>query len=150
MGQMLRAMASTLKVGFHIVHHTRKVAPGITPSIDDARGGSALRGTCRFNRVLVAMMASEATAAGVDDCRYFFRIGELETPVRANIQARNWGGYLVMQVCRFPITTDDTKKEEAHKKARAKKLINTWIESGVIKEGKVEDNLHVVYTTFLV
>lgn len=197
LGQILRVMASTLKVGFHIVHHTRKVAPGMTPSIDDARGGSALRGTCRFNRVLVAMTAKEATEAGVDDCRYFFRIGELEsnmappssdanqwyekvsvlcpngeyvaalktwewpdafegvgpkmaaevreaiktseTPVRANMQANDWGGYLVMQVCRFPITSDDTEKEVAHKKERAKHLIKTWKQSEVLKVGEVED-----------
>jgi len=43
------------------------------------RGGSALRGACRFNRVLVAMTDSEGYKAGVDDPRYYFRIGDVES-----------------------------------------------------------------------
>ena len=78
LGRFLRTFAREHGVGVHNVHHTRKVAHGVTPTIDDARGGSALRGTSRFNRVLVAMSPEEAVSAGVDDHRYFFRIGDVE------------------------------------------------------------------------
>ncbi len=55
LGQRLSRFASESKVAIGLVHHTRKVAAGMSATIDDARGGSALRGTSRFNRVLVPM-----------------------------------------------------------------------------------------------
>ena len=79
LGQRLRRMASTCRVAIGLIHHTRKVAPGITPSIDDMRGGSALRGTSRFNRVLVSMTEEEAAKAGVDNHRAFLRVGDVES-----------------------------------------------------------------------
>ncbi|MGB0410187.1 MAG: AAA family ATPase [Pikeienuella sp.] len=79
LGQRLRRMASTTGVALGLIHHTRKVAPGVTPSIDDMRGGSALRGTARFNRILVSMTEDEAAQAGVENHRYFFRIGDIES-----------------------------------------------------------------------
>ena len=79
LGQRLRRMANTCGVALGLVHHTRKVAQGITPSIDDMRGGSALRGTARFNRILVSMTEDEAVKAGVENHRHFFRIGDMES-----------------------------------------------------------------------
>ncbi len=57
--------------------------------MDDARGGGALRGTCRFNRLLVPMAEAEAAQAGVDDHRYFFRIGEVEANLAPPSSERN-------------------------------------------------------------
>jgi len=79
LGQRLRRMANACGVALGLVHHTRKVAQGITPSIDDMRGGSALRGTARFNRILVSMTEDEAAKAGVENHRHFFRIGDMES-----------------------------------------------------------------------
>lgn len=79
LGQRLRRMASSTSAALGLIHHTRKVAPGMTPSIDDARGGSALRGTARFNRVLVSMSEDEAAQAGVDNHHHFLRIGDMES-----------------------------------------------------------------------
>jgi hypothetical protein len=79
LGQRIRRLASESGVSVGLIHHTRKVAPGLSATIDDARGGSALRGTSRFNRVLVAMSEGEAVNADVDDPRYFFRIGDVES-----------------------------------------------------------------------
>lgn len=79
LGLRLRPLASDTGIAVGLTHHLRKIAPGVTPSIDDARGGSALRGTCRFNRVLVGMSANEAEKAGVEDYRLFFCIGEIES-----------------------------------------------------------------------
>lgn len=79
LGQRLRQLASTTKVAQGFIHHTRKVAPGMTATIDDGRGGSALRGTARFNRILNAMTEDEAAKAGVENHRHYFRIGDMES-----------------------------------------------------------------------
>lgn len=79
LGQRLRRMASSCGVALGLIHHTRKIAPGTQASIDDARGGSALRGTARFNRLLNPMSEEEAMKAGVANHRYYFRIGDMES-----------------------------------------------------------------------
>jgi len=79
LGQRLRRMASTCNVGLGLIHHTRKVAVGTTPTIDDARGGGAIRGTARFNRILVPMTEEEALKAGVESHHHFLRIGDIES-----------------------------------------------------------------------
>ena len=79
LGRRLRRMAATHNVAQGIIHHTRKILPGMQPTIDDARGGSSLRGTARFNRVLSPMTEDEAAKAGLDNHRYFFRIGDVES-----------------------------------------------------------------------
>lgn len=84
LGSRLRETASKLNVAIGIVHHTRKTAPGQNSmTMDDSRGGSALRGSCRFNRLLAPMTKPEAGEARakdprVQDHRYFFRIGQIE------------------------------------------------------------------------
>ena len=79
LGQRLRRMAAVNGIALGLVHHTRKMTPGVTPSIDDARGGSGLRGTARFNRLLVPMTEDEGAKAGVENHRHFFRIGDMES-----------------------------------------------------------------------
>jgi hypothetical protein len=70
-------------------HHTRKPTPGIAPTLDDSRGGSALRGVARFNRLLVPMTESEGAQAGVDDFRLFFRIGDVASNLAPPSSDRN-------------------------------------------------------------
>lgn len=89
LGQRLRRLAADCKVAVHIIHHTRKVTAELTPTIDDARGGSALRGTCRFNRILVAMTESEAINANEKDPRFFFRVGDVESNLAPPSSDRN-------------------------------------------------------------
>lgn len=79
LGRRLRKMASSMGIAIGLVHHTRKVAPGMAPTIDDGRGGSALRGTARFNRVLAGMTEDEALKAGVENHRLYVRIGDAES-----------------------------------------------------------------------
>ena len=79
LGQRLRRMASTTSISLGLIHHTRKIAPGMTPSIDDGRGGSALRGTARFNRLLIGMSEDEAVKAGLDNHRSYMRIADMES-----------------------------------------------------------------------
>ena len=77
-GQRLRLMATKTRTALGLVHHTRKMQQGVTASIDDARGGSALRGTSRFNRILVGMSEDEGVKAGIENHRYYFRIADME------------------------------------------------------------------------
>lgn len=79
LGQRMRRMASVTGVALGLVHHTRKIAPGVTATIDDGRGGSALRGTARFNRLLIGMSEDEAAKAGVQNHRHFMRIADMES-----------------------------------------------------------------------
>ena len=79
LGQRLRRMASSTGVALGLIHHTRKIAPNTTPTIDDGRGGSALRGTARFNRLLIGMTEDEGAKAGVTNHRHYLRVGDMES-----------------------------------------------------------------------
>lgn len=79
LGQRLRRLASSKQVALGLIHHTRKLTAGVTASIDDARGGSALRGTARFNRLLLPMSEAEGAKAGIENHRHFMRIGDMES-----------------------------------------------------------------------
>ena len=86
LGRRLRKLASEANkrkggVSIHLIHHTRKMpTTGFTGDLlDSGRGGSSLRGTARFNRVLVGMSETEGTSAGVDNHRHYFRIGDSES-----------------------------------------------------------------------
>ena len=78
-GQRIRLMATQHQTALHLVHHTRKIQQGVTASIDDARGGSALRGTSRFNRILISMSEDEGVKAGIENHRFYFRIADAES-----------------------------------------------------------------------
>ncbi len=89
LGGRIRALASETGAAIGLVHHTRKPSPGIAPTLDDGRGGSALRGVARFNRLLVPMTEAEGAQAGVDDFRHYFRIGEAESNLAPPSSDRN-------------------------------------------------------------
>lgn len=78
LGGRLRRMASKCQLAIGLIHHTRKMQAGVKASIDDMRGGSALRGTARFNRLLVPMSEDDAVKAGLSDHRPFFQVGDIE------------------------------------------------------------------------
>lgn len=79
LGQRLRRLASSTGVALGLIHHTRKIAPGAIASMDDGRGGSALRGTSRFNRLLIGMTEDEGARAGVQNHRHYMRIADIES-----------------------------------------------------------------------
>jgi len=78
LGGRLRLMANRCDLAIGLIHHTRKMTPGVKASIDDMRGGSALRGTARFNRLLVPMTEDDAVKAGLKDHRSHFQVGDIE------------------------------------------------------------------------
>lgn len=78
LGGRLRKMASRCQLAIGLIHHTRKMQAGVKASIDDMRGGSALRGTARFNRLLVPMSEDDAVKAGLNDHRSHFQVGDIE------------------------------------------------------------------------
>ncbi len=89
LGGRIRALAADTGAAIGLVHHTRKPSPGIQATLDDGRGGSALRGVARFNRLLVPMTGAEGAQAGVDDFRRYFRIGETESNLAPPSSDRN-------------------------------------------------------------
>jgi len=77
LGGRLRQFSSKCDLAIGLIHHTRKMQAGVKAGIDDMRGGSALRGTARFNRLLVPMSEDDGFKANVDH-RYFFQVGDIE------------------------------------------------------------------------
>lgn len=78
LGGRLRRFAAKCQLAIGLIHHTRKMQAGVKASIDDMRGGSALRGTARFNRLLVPMSEDDAVKAGLNDHRSHFQVGDIE------------------------------------------------------------------------
>lgn len=78
LGGRLRRFAAKCQLAIGLIHHTRKMQAGVKASIDDMRGGSALRGTARFNRLLVPMSEDDAVKAGLSDHRAHFQVGDIE------------------------------------------------------------------------
>jgi hypothetical protein len=89
LGGRIRKLAAETGVAVGLVHHTRKPSQGIQQTLDDGRGGSALRGVARFNRLLVPMTENEGAQAGVEDFRHYFRIGEAESNLAPPSSHRN-------------------------------------------------------------
>lgn len=77
LGGRLRQFSSKCDLAVGLIHHTRKMQAGVKAGIDDMRGGSALRGTARFNRLLVPMSEDDGIKANVDH-RYYFQVGDIE------------------------------------------------------------------------
>lgn len=89
LGARIRRLAADTGVSLGLVHHTRKPSAGVQPTLDDGRGGSALRGIARFNRLLVPMTEGEGAQAGVNDFRRYFRVAEAESNLAPPSSARN-------------------------------------------------------------
>lgn len=89
LGARIRRLATETGVAIGMIHHTRKPNAGIQLSLDDGRGGSALRGIARFNRLLAPMTEVEGAQAGVDDFRHYFRIAEAESNLAPPSSDRN-------------------------------------------------------------
>jgi len=65
-------IADETDCAIELVHHSRKTG-GAEVSVEDARGASALLGAVRSARVLNQMTEDEATKAGVENRRLYFR-----------------------------------------------------------------------------
>lgn len=130
LGARIRRMASETGVAIGLVHHTRKPGVGGQITLDDGRGGSALRGVARFNRLLAPMTEGEGAQAGVDDFRRFFRIAEAESNLappssernrwleKVGVQIGNGGNYPTVRPWSWPeaftgVTVNDTCRVRA-------------------------------------
>lgn len=125
LGQRLRLLASSTRVALGLVHHTRKVTAGRSPSIDDMRGGSTLRGTARFNRILISMSEEEAIRAGIQNHRHFFRVGDVESNLappsaevnrwfeKVNVETPNGGRVGAVRSWEWPDTFDGVSPQDA-------------------------------------
>ena len=89
LGARIRRLANETGAAIGLIHHTRKPSTGVQVSLDDGRGGSALRGVARCNRLLAPMTEAEGAQAGVDDFRLYFRIAEAESNLAPPSSDRN-------------------------------------------------------------
>jgi len=113
LGRRLRKLASETNCSIHIIHHTRKMpTTGFTGDLlDSGRGGSSLRGTARFNRVLISMSETEAKNAGVDNHRHYFRIADSESNLAPPSSSINrWFKKDSVQLPKFSVGAVETWK----------------------------------------
>ncbi len=87
LGRQLRTIAGELQIGIKIFQHTRKMNGTNRATMDDARGGSSLRGVFRFNRTLSPMSEEDGAKFGVNH-KDFFYYGDSES----NLTAGTAGG----------------------------------------------------------
>lgn len=73
LGKRLSRMAEAHVLAVHLVHHTRKLN-GMSASVEDSRGGSALIGAVRVARAINPMEPEEAARFGLDTHVNHFRI----------------------------------------------------------------------------
>lgn len=127
LGKRLRKLAADTETALGIVHHTRKSVQGAAPSMDDGRGGSALRGVARFNRLLVPMTEAEGAQAGVEDFRNYFRVAEAESNLappssdrnrwfeKIGVQIGNGGTYPAIRPWTWPEAFQGVKVDDARR-----------------------------------
>ena len=89
LGGRIRRLANDTGAAIGLIHHTRKPSAGVPLSLNDGRGGSALRGVARFNRLLSPMTEKDGLKAGVADFRHYFRIAEAESNLAPPSSDRN-------------------------------------------------------------
>lgn len=73
LGKRLSRLAEAHILAVHLVHHTRKLN-GMSASVEDSRGGSALIGAVRVARAINPMEPEEAARFGLDTHVNHFRI----------------------------------------------------------------------------
>lgn len=149
LGGRLRKMASRCQLAIGLIHHTRKMTPGVKASIDDMRGGSALRGTARFNRLLVPMSEDDAMKAGLKDHRSHFQVGDIEGNLappssdyakwfeKVSVLAENGESVGVVAPWNWPDAFDGIGKEsatacrlaimDAEQRPRESEQANAWV-----------------------
>ena len=113
LGRRLRKLASETHCSIHLIHHTRKLpTTGYTGDLlDSGRGGSSLRGTARFNRVLISMTEQEGKNAGVENHRHFFRIADSESNLAPPSSSINrWFRKDSVQLPKFSVGAVETWK----------------------------------------
>ena len=74
----------------HLIHHTRKSGGGNEITAEDARGGKALVDGSRVTRVLNRMTKDEATQAGVENHRLYFRTSNDKANLQPPADASDW------------------------------------------------------------
>ena len=84
-------VADLANCAVELVHHARKSSAGETEvTVESARGGKALTDGCRSVRVLNRMSKDEATQAGVENNRLFFRTYLDKSTLAPPAEASTW------------------------------------------------------------
>ena len=86
----LNTLAGNTDTAVHIVHHTRKLQPGMAATDNDARGGRALVDGARSVRVLNHMSAEEAARAGLESHIDHFRSEDAKANLSRRSERASW------------------------------------------------------------
>lgn len=86
----LNTLAGNTDTAVHIVHHTRKLQPGMAATDNDARGGRALVDGARSVRVLNHMSAEEAAKAGLESHIDHFRSEDAKANLARRSERASW------------------------------------------------------------
>jgi len=84
------AVAEAAGCSVLLVHHSRKLMPGVERSGEDARGASAFRDGIRVLRIINAMGVPEATKWGVTKPRDYFRTTDDKGNMSAALASDDW------------------------------------------------------------
>jgi hypothetical protein len=82
-------IADVTDCAIELVHHARKTG-GAEITVDDGRGGSALLAKVRSARTLNGMNEEEASRAGVENRRAYFRVQNGKANLAAPTDAADW------------------------------------------------------------
>jgi hypothetical protein len=86
----LNTLAGNTDTAVHIVHHTRKLQPGMAATDNDARGGRALVDGARSVRVLNHMSAEEGARAGLESHIDHFRSEDAKANLSRRSERASW------------------------------------------------------------
>jgi AAA domain len=82
-------IADVTGCAIELVHHSRKTG-GADVTVEDGRGGSALLAKARSARTLNVMSADDATHAGVESPRSFFRVQNGKSNMSPPLEDSEW------------------------------------------------------------
>lgn len=82
-------IADTTDSGIELAHHARKTS-GAEVTVEDGRGASALLAKARSARTLNGMSEDEATRAGVEGRRSFFRVDAGKANMSQPLDQADW------------------------------------------------------------
>jgi hypothetical protein len=74
----------------HLVHHTRKMGDAAEVTTESSRGGSSQTDACRVVRTVNRMTKQEATDAGVDNPRSYFRTYNDKANFAPPVEKSDW------------------------------------------------------------
>ena len=87
-----RRIAHATKCAIELVHHTRKMAPGVARTIEDMRGASSMLAAARDARLFARMTPEEAATLGIEEAHAWrhFRVADTKANMAPPPERATW------------------------------------------------------------